>query len=606
MSQPDGADRLPSEEETEQAAPGGEANPADIPYATLPDAELTPLMGSGGPAAERATAEFRRRHQGAVLAYARLCCRDQRAADRLADTVFSRAEQAIDTTARPREAWRHHLLLLVYLTAADWTDTDRYGDVALGLTASLGDSGEGISGDGTDALSFDRRSLLLSSFLTLPERTQALLWHSLVEEDAATRTARLLGLEPQSVLSLGQKALEDCREVYLRTHVANAHLARSGPDQAEGDECWRFSGLLEAEARRSGAHRSRDLENHLTGCSRCRLVLRELVGLDQHPAVVLVEGLLPWGGAMYLATHHTRRAMSDGSEDGRGARPVGSAAVSGGSAAQLLGTVVTTALTGRWPTGSVRRTSGTRGKATATLAVAIAVVAVTTVAVVSLTPGRHVAKSKEDATPRAAPSVDTSPPLAPASHSGTASPSPSTSSPAPSSPEHHRRKKAPKPSPSSTGGGKPSDPPKPRPAFANVVNGRNGLCLGVRDGRMVAGADVTVQTCSDAATQGWYMGSGNVIHSYADPSFCMDSRNDTDTGVGVWQCAEADAGRSDRLRFQTGGDGSIHPFIDLEDSAVTPLGDSSGEGVIFDWSRGYPNQHWCARGSVGLGNLPKC
>ncbi|WP_432585026.1 ricin-type beta-trefoil lectin domain protein [Streptomyces sp. HD1123-B1] len=608
MSQPDGADGLPPAEGIGPGTSETEADPANIPYASLPDVELTPLMRSAGRAAEYATAEFQGRHLDAVRAYARICCRDAQAAERLTDAVFSRAGQDIGTQPRRREAWRHHLLLLVHRTATAWTATDRYSDVALGFAASCGDTGGHTPGGPGDTPSLEEGSLLLSSFRTLPERTQAVLWHSLVEGDADTRTARLLGLEPQSVLLLRQKALGQCGEVYLHTHVAHAHLAPGGPVQAMGDECWRFSGLLEAEARRSGAHRSRDLVSHLTGCSRCRHVLRELAGLKEHPAVVLAEGLLPWGGAAYLATRHPRHALADPGEPGtRGLHSPGGSA---GGATQLVSTVVAAAASARWRVGSTWRTSGRRARATATLAAAIAVVAVATMTVLALPPVRHAAKTKEEAAPTIPPSLDTSPPLAPASPS----PSPSASSSAPHSPgaEKHRKrtspqpKPSPKPKPSSDGGGDTSPPAKNGPAFTQVVNGKNGLCLGARDGRLAAGADITVQTCTDTAVQGWYMSADHLIRSSADPAFCMDSRNDTDTGVGVWPCSEADDRMSDRLRFQTGGDGSIHPFIDVEDSAVRPLGDSAGEGVIFDWSRGYANQHWCVRGPGGLGNLPKC
>ncbi|QKV96474.1 carbohydrate-binding protein [Streptomyces sp. NA02950] len=271
------------------------------------DAELIRLVAGGRPPGdtsdklddapspvlmEEAAEEFRRRHLGAVRSYARVCCRDGSVAEELADEVFEQARHTVRTSREPREAWRHHLLVLGYRTAAAWAATRRRTDVAPDFAAWLDTALAGLSDPAPTARLLENRSLMLRGFRNLPGRTQAVLWHTAVEEDTGAETARLLGVEPQRVPALGKRALRSYRDAYFWAYAA----------QAAEDDCGRFCGLLDAAARRAGVQHSGDLEGHLAACAQCSRVLNVLVGLGERPAQVLAEGLLPWGGLAYLAS----------------------------------------------------------------------------------------------------------------------------------------------------------------------------------------------------------------------------------------------------------------------------------------------------------------
>ncbi|MEU8828152.1 carbohydrate-binding protein [Streptomyces sp. NPDC048636] len=255
-----------------------------------------------------AAEEFRRRHLVAVRSYARICCRDGLVAEELADEVFEQAHHTVRTSREPREAWRHHLLILGYRTAAAWAATRRRTDVAPDFAAWLDTALAGLSDPAPTARLLENRSLMLRGFRNLPGRTQAVLWHTVVDEDTGAETALLLGVDPERLPSLRKRALRSYRDAYFWAYAA----------QAAEDDCGRFCGLLDAAARRAGVHQSGDLEGHLADCSQCSRVLNVLVGLGERPAQVLAEGLLPWGGLAYLADHAATATASGGRTTAKG------------------------------------------------------------------------------------------------------------------------------------------------------------------------------------------------------------------------------------------------------------------------------------------------
>jgi hypothetical protein len=146
--------------------------------------------------------------------------------------------------------------------------------------------------------------------------------------------------------------------------------------------------------------------------------------------------------------------------------------------------------------------------------------------------------------------------------------------------------------PSHTGPAAPLPPPPTRGVtYSELVNVRSGLCLDVRDEFLEQGADVIVHSCTGATSQKWYLDADHLLRNYANPDFCLDSRGDTDRGLGVWDCGDAAGSHGDNLRFQFAQDGSIRPFIDGR-FAVTPTGDGSGSSAALDWAEGRTDQSW--------------
>lgn len=210
-----------------------------------------------------------RRHRRAALAYARTCCRTPQDAEDLVSEAFARTLQAVRSGAGPRGPWRAYLLAVVRHTAMQWRDDDR----STLLTADFDTWCQQAAAGGDPQrrlLAIEDRRLLARSFRTLPARWQAVLWHTLVEEDPPHEVAARLGISPGAVTSLAFRAREGLREAFLLAHLATASDGR----------CGHFSHMLGSAVRRSGTRRPRALARHLAGCEDCARSYEELVDLN--------------------------------------------------------------------------------------------------------------------------------------------------------------------------------------------------------------------------------------------------------------------------------------------------------------------------------------
>ncbi|MFH0518525.1 sigma-70 family RNA polymerase sigma factor [Streptomyces sp. M41] len=236
-------------------------------------------------AAGEAFAEMYRRHRGAVLAYARACCRDPHTAEDLTAEAFTQTLRAVQAGAGPNATWRPYLLSVVRHTAAQWMSTSRRVELSQDFHAWA----ERLPAPGSNVeqvlLESEDRSLVLRAFHGLPERWQLVLWHTEVERESAEAVGTLLGITPSGVSSLAQRAREGLREAYLQ-----AHLARM-----DNEVCRPFSGLLAAAVRRSGVRRSRAFERHVAECPSCASALAELTDINDRLGSALPAGLALWG-----------------------------------------------------------------------------------------------------------------------------------------------------------------------------------------------------------------------------------------------------------------------------------------------------------------------
>ncbi|MER6448733.1 hypothetical protein DEJ51_34145 [Streptomyces venezuelae] len=390
------------------------------------------------------------RHHSSVLAYARTCCRDQSTAQDLAAEAFARTYRAIAWGAGPEYAWRPYLLTCVRRLATVWArdaDRTRLSDDFEAWAAQLADGQ-----DTEDAVfSAEEGALVLRAYRSLPERWQAVLWHSVVETEPAAETAARLGISAGGVGSLVARAREGLREAYLRAHL----------DQAASDECKHYGGQIAARLRRPGRRLTRDLGRHLQGCEGCARAERDLRDVNGRLGVLLLGGILLWNPASFLSAL------------GGGGVQLASSALSG---TQLAGSKAGAA---KW-------------------AVAAAVVS-TAATVAVLLPAdsdsdgdgsvRAVAPSGPPAAPggplpEVAPVVAIGPAAfaeAPATSLPSASPSGSASASASAVP--------------------PSASPSPDHAGAALVNVASGLCVGL--GGPGSGGPVQLQKCTGKAGQGW-------------------------------------------------------------------------------------------------------
>ncbi len=189
------------------------------------DGELIERMRGGD---DLAYEELYRRHADAVRRYARTCCRDAHTADDLTAEVFARMLQAVRGGAGPEHAVRAYLLTSVRRVAAHWTKSARreqlVDDFALFAqqAARLPEASADDTGLGADvrALHEADQSMAMRAFRSLPERWQAVLWHTEVEDESPSEVAVLFGLDANGTRVLASRAREGLKQAYLQAHVS--------------------------------------------------------------------------------------------------------------------------------------------------------------------------------------------------------------------------------------------------------------------------------------------------------------------------------------------------------------------------------------------------
>ncbi|MFE7097941.1 sigma-70 family RNA polymerase sigma factor [Streptomyces erythrochromogenes] len=310
---------------------GGELPPSD--------AELIARMRAGD---DGAYAELFRRHADSVRRYARSCCRDGHTADDLTAEVFARTLQAVRGGAGPDQSVRAYLLTTVRRVAAAWGKTARrehlvedfavFAEQAATRTES-GAGMSGLSGDDTLELGADVRamreaeqSLAMQAFRSLPERWQAVLWHTTVEEASPSAIAPLFGLSANATAVLASRAREGLKQAYLQAHVSSA--------LSKGGDCARYADRLGAYARGGLRMRAeRGLRGHLEECAKCRLAAGELKDVNAGIPALLPVAVIGWFAAGYAAKAAGVVAGGAVAAGGAGA----AAAAAGGSAAGAAG-----------------------------------------------------------------------------------------------------------------------------------------------------------------------------------------------------------------------------------------------------------------------------
>ncbi|MFF9632389.1 sigma-70 family RNA polymerase sigma factor [Streptomyces fradiae] len=317
--------------DTSGAGPRGDSVADSVlpPAVELPpsDAELVQRMRGGD---DSAYAELFRRHSAAVLRYARTCCRDDHTADDLTAEVFARTLQAVRRGAGPEQAVRAYLLTTVRRVAAAWTRTSRreqlVEDFAVFAAEAAGavEPGRGDTvevGADVRAMQEAERSLALRAFRSLPERWQAVLWHTAVEEESPSQVAPLFGLTANATAVLASRAREGLKQAYLQAHVSQSLTA--------GGDCARYADRLGAYARGGLRMRAeRGLRRHLEECAKCRLAAGELAQVNAG-----IPALLPVAFIGWFATGFSLKAAGIVAGSAAGAAgAAGAAAAAGGTA----------------------------------------------------------------------------------------------------------------------------------------------------------------------------------------------------------------------------------------------------------------------------------
>ncbi|NNN37244.1 sigma-70 family RNA polymerase sigma factor [Streptomyces sp. S3(2020)] len=291
------------------------------------DADLIGRMRSGD---DTAYEELYRRHADAVRRYARTCCRDAHTADDLTAEVFARMLQAVRGGSGPEYAVRAYLLTTVRRVAANWTKSAKREQLVDDFAVFAAQSARvtEVSDDDTLDLGADVRamheaeqSMAMQAFRSLPERWQAVLWHTEVEDESPSDVATLFGLDANGTRVLASRAREGLKQAYLQAHVS-ASLA-------DDEECARYADQLGTYARgRLRTRAERGLRKHLEECAKCRLAAAQISEVASSIPAVVPVAVIGWFGA---AGYAKVAALIAGGTGAGAAGVAGVAAASGGS-----------------------------------------------------------------------------------------------------------------------------------------------------------------------------------------------------------------------------------------------------------------------------------
>ncbi|AJP03016.1 ECF subfamily RNA polymerase sigma-24 subunit [Streptomyces cyaneogriseus subsp. noncyanogenus] len=300
------------------------------------DAELIGRMRSGD---DTAYEELFRRHADAVRRYARTCCRDPHTAEDLTAEVFARMLQAVRGGSGPEHAVRAYLLTSVRRVAAGWTQSARreqlvddfaaFAAQAAGLSEAPEDAVE--LGADVRAMHQAEQSLAMRAFRSLPERWQAVLWHTEVEDESPSEVATLFGLDAGGARVLASRAREGLKQAYLQAHVSSA--------LTDDEECARYADRLGSYARgRLRTRAERGLRKHLEECARCRLAATQIQEVAGGIPALVPVAVIGWFGT---AGYGKAAGLLAGGAAAAGGGASGTAPASPGPAAPVKAGVAT-------------------------------------------------------------------------------------------------------------------------------------------------------------------------------------------------------------------------------------------------------------------------
>ncbi|MFJ6480572.1 sigma-70 family RNA polymerase sigma factor [Streptomyces sp. NPDC091682] len=465
------------------ARPSGSSGPGgtggELPSS---DGDLIARMRGGD---DGAYEELFRRHADSVRRYARSCCRDAHTADDLTAEVFARTLQAVRGGAGPNQSVRAYLLTTVRRVAAAWAKTAKREQLVEDFAvfaeqASTGTEGgaalsglSGLSGDDTLELGADvramheaERSLAMQAFRSLPERWQAVLWHTTVEEASPSAIAPLFGLSANATAVLASRAREGLKQAYLQAHVSSA--------LSEGGDCARYADRLGAYARGGLRMRAeRGLRKHLEECVKCRLAAGELQDVNAGIPALLPVAVIGWFAAGYAGKAAGVLAGGAVAAGGAAAAAAGGSTAGAGTAGPAGGAVGGAASAGG---GAVGAGGGTGGAVAAEGLGLPAKAAIAAGIAVAAAAGVVFALAGDDTEPRArakpAPSVAA--PVLPSAPSAAKAPAAASASTEPDPPAQEPQavqgSVAPRPgptpssAPSAAPGPAPSSSPSPSPS----------------------------------------------------------------------------------------------------------------------------------------------
>ncbi|WP_235926411.1 sigma-70 family RNA polymerase sigma factor [Actinokineospora pegani] len=290
--------------------------PADVQGPS--DADLISSVRGG---AVSAYGELYERHVVAARNLARQLARSPAEADDLVSEAFAKVLDALRQGKGPDAAFRAYLLTALRHTAYDKTRRERKVELTEDVTQVSGVKPESVTVPFADpAVAGLERTMAARAFAALPERWQAVLWHTEVERQSPAQVGPLLGLSPNGVSALAYRAREGLRQAYLQVHLAGSS------DEA----CRATADRLGAWVRGGLSTRERaQVESHLDGCARCRALAAELTEVNGSLSAVVAPVVLGPLAAAYLASSAATTGLVAGGSGGLAAGAVATGARQG-------------------------------------------------------------------------------------------------------------------------------------------------------------------------------------------------------------------------------------------------------------------------------------
>ncbi len=303
------------------------------------DAELITAVRSGDSSAFGVLYE---RHEGAARTVARQYSNSTADAEDAVSDAFARVFSAIQGGGGPDVAFRAYLFTVVRRVALTRVESGRRAVATDDLEMFETAFGEVESTEDPTMAGFER-GIVSQAYRSLPERWQAVLWYSEVEELTPAQIAPILGLTSNGVAALAYRAREGLRQAYLQQHLA----------APTGEACTLVNSKLGAYVRGGLAKRETALvESHLEECGTCRGLVLELGDVN--------HGMRVFIGPLVLGAAAIAAIKGVGFGGLAGAVGAGGAAGSGAAGAGVGGAGGATASGG----GSAAGGTGTGGGAT--------------------------------------------------------------------------------------------------------------------------------------------------------------------------------------------------------------------------------------------------
>lgn len=267
------------------------------PSTEASDAQLIASVRAGDSAAYEVLYS---RHRKAAAACARRFASREADVDDLVAEAFANVLDVLRKGAGPTEFYRAYLLRTIQHCA--FRNAREQQRTVLTDVWHSNQLAEPMRDAAIEA--FDSRAVG-EAFKSLPERWQAVLWHTEVEGETPTVIGRLLGLRPNSVSALAYRAREGLRIAYIQAHLTTM------PDEA----CRKHAAKLGAYTRdKLSPTETALVQEHLDNCAHCKSLYLELTDISSSIRTAVVPLFLGPAAATYLLrapghvgqAHHTR------------------------------------------------------------------------------------------------------------------------------------------------------------------------------------------------------------------------------------------------------------------------------------------------------------